>query len=174
MFSVCQIRDSPILAFIGFSNGAADRVFRMAAPRATGAYRKGRRLVCQHPAWQVMARATSPRVLLSCAVARMARSRVSSPMRRLIDHLVGAQLSQVTLRTDRSDVHRPCRRARRFMGLYFAALLHGGSNGLLWTRDWMVRGMDGEAKAGESIADRIRAALPDHRSEVPANYAQSR
>ena len=94
-------------------------------------------------------------------------------MRRLIDHLVGAQLSQV-LRTDRSDVHRPCRRARRFMGLYFAALLHGGSNGLLWTRDWMVRGMDGEAKAGESIADRIRAALPDHRSEVPANYAQSR
>jgi len=58
--------------------------------------------------------------------------------------------------------------------LYFAALLHGGSNGLLWIRDWMVRGMDGEAKASEPIADRMRAALPDHCSEVPANYAQSR
>jgi hypothetical protein len=31
------VRDNPILVFIGFSNGTADRVFRMPAPTATGA-----------------------------------------------------------------------------------------------------------------------------------------
>jgi hypothetical protein len=42
--------------------------------------------------------------------------------------------------------------ARKVAALYFAALLHGRSNGLPWIRDRMVCGMDGEAKADKSMA----------------------
>ena len=51
-----------------------------------------------------------------------------------------------------------CHRARRFAGLHFAALLHGSSNGLLWIRDRMVCGVDGEAKADKSVADTTSTA----------------
>ena len=67
-----------------------------------------------------------------------------------------AQLSQITFGTDRSDGHRPRPRARHFTGLYFSTLLHGGSHGLLWIRDRMVRGMAGETKASQSIGDAVR------------------
>jgi hypothetical protein len=63
-----------------------------------------------------------------------------------------AQYPQVTLGKDRSDVHRPRHRACRFAGIYIAALFPGSRNGLLWIRDRMVRGMDGEASGDESIS----------------------
>ena len=48
--------------------------------------------------------------------------------------------------------HRPGHRARRFVEVYFSPLLHGGHHGLLRIRDWMVRGMAGEAKASKPLA----------------------
>jgi len=63
-----------------------------------------------------------------------------------------AQYPQVTLGKHRSDADRPRHRVGRFAGIYLAALFPGSRNGLLWIRDRMVRGMDGEAKADESIS----------------------
>jgi hypothetical protein len=64
-----------------------------------------------------------------------------------------------------TDVHR----ARRFAGAYLSALLHGGRHGLLRIRDRMVCGMDGEAKASESIADMMLPAAPGRRAPAWIN-----
>src|SRR5215470_3152792 len=69
-----------------------------------------------------------------------------------------AQCPKVTVGTDRPNDCLPCPRAHRLAGLYFAALLHGSSNGLLSIRDRMVCRMDGEAKADKSIVNILVAA----------------
>ena len=49
--------------------------------------------------------------------------------------------------------------ARCLAGVYFPALLHGGSNGLLRICNRMVRRMVGEPKASEPIVDILRPEI---------------
>jgi hypothetical protein len=86
MFSVWEIRDNPILVFIGFSKGAVERVFRMPVPAARRCIPKFRALsiICR----RVLAAPVRQVLIVFCKLAGSPRvtARPSRHTAQIIRH----------------------------------------------------------------------------------------